>query len=73
MFAVVPVCVADATPVLCKIVALLLNVVQSALDKAPRFDALAVGIFNVIEPLVVIGEPLIFTSVPLVPALKPPM
>ena len=44
-----------------------LNEIQSALDKAPRFVALAVGKFNVIVPEVFIGLPETLKSVPVVP------
>ena len=52
-------------------VVLALNEVQSALDKAPRFVALAVGILIVISPLPVTGLPDTFISVPVVPVVSP--
>ena len=50
---------------------MLLKVVQSALDKAPLFVALAVGIFIVIFPDVVIGLLDTLMSVPVVPVSSP--
>ena len=48
-----------------------LNVLQSVEDNAPLFVALAVGIFRVILPLPVTGLPETFTSVPVVPVVRP--
>ena len=50
---------------------LLLNVVQSALDKAPLFVELAVGKLNVISPEPVIGLPVTLKSFPVVPVTAP--
>jgi len=47
-----------------------LNVLQSALDKAPLFVALAVGTFKVITGVVVLVATLELKSVPLVPIVK---
>jgi hypothetical protein len=47
-----------------------LNVLQSALDNAPRFAALAVGTFKVITGVVVPLATLELKSVPLVPIVK---
>jgi hypothetical protein len=48
----------------------LLNVVQSALDNAPLFTALAVGTFKVITGVVVEFATVELKSVPLVPIVK---
>ena len=48
-----------------------LNVLQSVLVKAPLEVALASGILRVISPLPVTGLPETFTSVPVVPVVKP--
>ena len=48
----------------------MLNVVQSALDNAPLFVALAVGTFKVITGVVVLFATLELKSVPLVPIVK---
>ena len=50
---------------------LLLKDVQSEEDKSPRFVAEAVGMFIVIFPEVVIGDPVTFTSVPELPKVIP--
>jgi hypothetical protein len=50
---------------------LALKVVQSADDNAPRLDADAVGTLSVMLPLVVMGEPEIPKSVPVVPNARP--
>ena len=47
-----------------------LNVVQSALDKAPLFVALAVGTFKVITGVVVPVATVLDKSVPVVPNVK---
>ena len=47
-----------------------LNVLQSALDNAPLFDALAVGTFKVITGVVVLLATVELKSVPLVPIVK---
>jgi hypothetical protein len=47
-----------------------LNVVQSAEDKAPLFEALAVGTFNVIRGVVVPVATVELRSVPVVPKVK---
>ena len=52
-------------------VVLELNVLQSVLVKAPLEVALASGILRVISPLPVTGLPETFTSVPVVPVVKP--
>ena len=62
----VPVPVTGLVKALC----LLLNVVQSALDNAPLFIALAVGTFKVITGVVVLVATLELKSVPLVPIVK---
>jgi hypothetical protein len=49
---------------------LLLNVVQSAKDKAPRLVADAVGTFNVITGVVVLFTTLLDKSVPVVPKVR---
>ena len=48
----------------------MLKVVQSALDKAPRLVALAVGTFKVITGVVVLFATVELKSVPLVPMVK---
>ena len=74
MFKVLPTNVAAPdVPVVVKVIesCLPLNVVQSVEESLPVFEPLAVGMFNVISPLVVTGLPETFISVPLVPVAKP--
>ena len=63
---VVPVPVTGLVKVFC----LLLKVVQSALESAPRLVALAVGTFKVITGVVVLLATVELKSVPVVPIVK---